>query len=160
MIPYSHLSLHAEGNYFTRYHEHPDETMVTAKAGSAVFINHRVFHGNYPNRSDKDREMVAYAYRPGWCGPATEHPGWDADKVAALPDHVKGPVQGPEHPLRRLLPRQQASRHGPRRPRHQPRPLGARLASVFRRPAGRPRRDSEYSRCHVGIRCVNAVAPV
>ena len=89
VIPSSHLSLHAEGNYFTRYHEHPDETMVTAKAGSAVFINHRVFHGNYPNRSDKDREMVAYAYRPGWCGPPTEMPQWDPDKVAALPAHVR-----------------------------------------------------------------------
>ena len=89
VIPSSHLSLHAEGNYFTRYQEHPDETMVTAKAGSAVFINHRVFHGNYPNRSDRDREMVAYAYRPGWCGPPTEMPQWDADKVAALPAHVR-----------------------------------------------------------------------
>ena len=63
--------------------------MVTARAGSAVFINHRVFHGNYPNRSDKDREMVAYAYRPGWCGPPTEMPRWDPDKVAALPAHVR-----------------------------------------------------------------------
>jgi hypothetical protein len=63
--------------------------MVTGKAGSAVFINHRVFHGNYPNRSDKNREMVAYAYRPGWCGPGEEKPSWDPEELARLPAHVR-----------------------------------------------------------------------
>ncbi len=95
VIPYSHLSLHGEGNYWTRCQEHPDEVMVTAKAGSAVFINHRVFQGNYPNKSDKDREMVAYAYRPGWCGPPSDVPPWDLDKVAALPPHVRELFQDP-----------------------------------------------------------------
>ena len=81
VVPYSHLSLHAEGNPFKRYQEHPDEVMVMAKAGSAVLINHRVFHSNYPNKRDKDREMVAYTYCPGWCGPgdpvpASERRSW------------------------------------------------------------------------------------
>ena len=43
--------------------------MVPAKAGSAVLINHKVFHGNYPNVGDYPREMLAIAYRPGWAGP-------------------------------------------------------------------------------------------
>ena len=89
VVPYSHLSLHAEGNPFKRYLEHPDEVMVMAKAGSAMLINHKVFHSNYPNKSDQEREMVAYAYRPGWCGPGDEVPAWDPDKLATLPPHVR-----------------------------------------------------------------------
>ena len=89
VIPHSHLSLHAEANPYKRYQQHPDEVMVMAKAGSAILINHRVFHSNYPNRSDQDREMVAYAFRPGWCGPGKEEPPWDPAKLAALPPHVR-----------------------------------------------------------------------
>ena len=49
VIPRSHLSLHADANPYKRYERHPEEVMVTAKAGSALLLNHRVFHGNFPN---------------------------------------------------------------------------------------------------------------
>lgn len=88
VIPYSHLSLHAEGSPYKRYLHHPDQLMVLAKAGSAILINHRVFHSNFPNSSNEDREMVAYAYRPGWCGPGEERPPWDQNKLEALPPEV------------------------------------------------------------------------
>lgn len=84
VVPRSHLSLHSDGNPYTRYAEHPDEIMVTAKAGSAVLINHRVFHGNYPNTGDYAREMLAIAYRPTWAGPITEVETWPSEDVAKL----------------------------------------------------------------------------
>ena len=54
VIPHSHLSLHADGNPYRRYASHPEEVMVTCKAGSAAVINQCVFHANYPNRSRED----------------------------------------------------------------------------------------------------------
>ena len=81
VLPRSNLSMHSGGNPFKRYLEHPDEVMVTAKAGSAVLINIKVFHGNYPNKSDPVREMIAYMYRPGWCGPGKHMEPWDPDKL-------------------------------------------------------------------------------
>ena len=65
-VPHSHLSMHADGNPYLRYQSHPEEVMVPVKAGSAVLINHRVFHGNFPNTGTRPREMLAIAYRPGW----------------------------------------------------------------------------------------------
>ena len=62
VIPRSNLSMHAEGNSWKRYLEHPDEVMVNVKAGSAALINIKVFHGNYPNTGDDVREMIAYMY--------------------------------------------------------------------------------------------------
>ena len=88
VIPRSHLSMHSDGNPFKRYLEHPDEVMVNAKAGSAVLINFKVFHANYPNKSSQAREMIAYMYRPAWCGPGTHTDPWDPDKLAKLPPHV------------------------------------------------------------------------
>ena len=38
--------------------------------------------------SNEDREMIAYAYRPGWCGPGEERPPWDQNKLEALPPEV------------------------------------------------------------------------
>ena len=49
--------------------------MVTCRAGSAVIINQKVFHANYPNYSDSDRRMLAIAYRPAWAGPIAEVTG-------------------------------------------------------------------------------------
>ena len=49
VFPRSHLSLHADGNPYTRYETHPDLVMVTATAGSALLLHPRVFHGTYPN---------------------------------------------------------------------------------------------------------------
>jgi hypothetical protein len=63
--------------------------MVTAKAGSAVFLNYKVFHGNFPNRGERPREMLALAYRPAWAGPLAEVEDWDRAEVAKLPPGVR-----------------------------------------------------------------------
>jgi ectoine hydroxylase-related dioxygenase (phytanoyl-CoA dioxygenase family) len=89
VIPHSHLSFHSDANPYRRYLSHPEEMMVTCKAGSAAIINQAIFHANYPNRSQEDRRMLAIAYRPAWAGPISEVPEWDADKVAKLPPPVR-----------------------------------------------------------------------
>ncbi len=89
VVPYSHLSLHADGNPYTRYESHPEEVMVPAQAGSAVLINHKVFHGNFPNTGDRPRELLAIAYRPTWAGPVKDVEPWDPDDVATLPATVQ-----------------------------------------------------------------------
>jgi hypothetical protein len=89
VVPHSHLCMHPDANPYLRYHSHPEEVMVTAKAGSAVLINHRVFHGNLPNRGTRARELLAIGYRPGWAGPIQEVEPWDADEVAQLPADVR-----------------------------------------------------------------------
>ncbi len=89
VIPRSHLSFHTDANPYRRFGDHPEALMVTAKAGAACFINHRVFHGNFPNVGDRPRAMLAIAYRPGWAGPLREVEPWDPEKLAALPDAVK-----------------------------------------------------------------------
>jgi hypothetical protein len=89
VVPRSHLSMHADGNPYLRFESHPEEVMVPVKAGGAVLINHRVFHGNYPNTGDRAREMLAIAYRPGWAGPQEPVPAWDAAEVARLPSAVR-----------------------------------------------------------------------
>lgn len=89
VIPHSHLSLHADANPYKRYLSHPEEVMVTCRAGSAAIINQAVFHANYPNRSDSDRRMLAIGYRPAWAGPIAEVPEWPAEKVAGLPPSVR-----------------------------------------------------------------------
>jgi len=85
VVPRSHLSMHADANPYLRYEAHPEEVMVTAKAGSAVLINHRVFHGNFPNVGESPREMLAIAYRPAWAGPVAEVEPWDAIELDGLP---------------------------------------------------------------------------
>ena len=89
VIPRSHLSMHSDANPYHRYEGHPEEVMVTAKAGSAVLINYKVFHGNYPNRGGRAREMLALAYRPAWAGPLADVEDWDRDEVAKLPPAVR-----------------------------------------------------------------------
>ena len=89
VIPKSHLSLHRDGNPYNRYLAHDGERMVNCPAGSAVLINQKVFHGNYPNHSDSQRRLLAYAYRPTWAGPIGEIEEWDSDKVAAMPPEVQ-----------------------------------------------------------------------
>ena len=89
VVPHSHLSMHADGNPYQRFENHPEEVMVPTVAGSAVLINHKVFHGNYPNVGDRAREMLAIAYRPAWAGPVEEVDEWDAEEVARLPEAVK-----------------------------------------------------------------------
>ncbi|QDT87185.1 phytanoyl-CoA dioxygenase family protein [Gimesia chilikensis] len=89
VIPGSHLSLHADGNPYRRYLSHEDEVLVTCRAGSAVIINQKVFHANYPNFSDTDRHMLAIAYRPAWAGPIGEVPDYDPEQVQTLPEDVR-----------------------------------------------------------------------
>ena len=89
VIPHSHLSLHTDANPYRRFLRHPEEVMVTCRAGSAAIINQAVFHANYPNVSQEDRRLLAIAYRPAWAGPIAEIPEWPAEKVAGLPDHVR-----------------------------------------------------------------------
>ena len=89
VIPRSHLSLHSDANPYNRYLSHDDELMVTCRAGSAVIINQQVFHGNFPNYSDRIRRMLAIAYRPVWAGPIDDVPERDPDKVAGLSPVVR-----------------------------------------------------------------------
>jgi hypothetical protein len=89
VVPRSHLCMHAEANPYLRYESHPEEVMVTARAGSAVLINHRVFHGNYPNTGDRARELLAVAYRPAWAGPVAAVDEWKEEDLATLPDAVR-----------------------------------------------------------------------
>lgn len=89
VVPRSHLSMHAEANPYLRYESHQAEVAVTVKAGSAVLINHRVFHGNFPNTGDHAREMLAIAYRPAWAGPVSSVDEWPFDRLAELPGSVR-----------------------------------------------------------------------
>jgi hypothetical protein len=89
VVPHSHLSMHADANPYKRYEAHPEEVMVPVKAGSAVLINHRVFHGNFPNTGSRAREMLAIAYRPGWAGPVAEVAPWDSADLERLPSSVR-----------------------------------------------------------------------
>jgi len=89
VVPRSHLSMHADANPYKRYESHPEEVMVPVQAGSAVLINHRVFHGNFPNTGSYAREMLAIAYRPGWAGPVAEASAWDPKELAKLPNSVR-----------------------------------------------------------------------
>jgi ectoine hydroxylase-related dioxygenase (phytanoyl-CoA dioxygenase family) len=89
VVPRSQLCMHADANPYLRYEEHPEEVMVPVKAGGAVMINHRVFHGNFPNTGTRPREMLAIAYRPAWAGPIAEVPKWDEAEVAKLPPHIQ-----------------------------------------------------------------------
>lgn len=89
VIPRSHLSLHADANPYKRYLSHPEEVMVTCRAGSAAILNQCVFHANFPNASQEDRGLLAIAYRPAWAGPIADVPDWPPEKVARLPAHVR-----------------------------------------------------------------------
>ncbi|HAA75921.1 TPA: hypothetical protein DCE37_12465 [Candidatus Latescibacteria bacterium] len=89
VVPRSHLSMHADANPYQRFKSHPEEVTVPATAGSAVFLNHRVFHGNQPNTGDHAREMLAIAYRPKWAGPVSDVDEWTDDQLASLPDQVR-----------------------------------------------------------------------
>ena len=89
VVPRSHLSLHAEGNPYKRYERHPEEVIVTLKAGSAVLINYKVFHGNFPNTGNRSRRLMAIAYRPAWAGPTGEVETWNPEEVAKLPPAIQ-----------------------------------------------------------------------
>ena len=90
VVPRSHLSLHADANPYKRYTGHPEEVMVPAPAGSALLLNHKVFHGNFPNVGSYARRMLAIAYRPAWAGPIVpEVKPWAEEQLATLPANVR-----------------------------------------------------------------------
>ena len=95
VVPRSHLSLHSDANPYQRYLSHDEEVMVTCPAGSAIVINQRVFHGNYPNFSATPRRLLAIGYRPAWAGPISEVPEHDAQRVARLPANVRPLFRSP-----------------------------------------------------------------
>ncbi|NKB69891.1 MAG: hypothetical protein GKR89_22695 [Candidatus Latescibacteria bacterium] len=113
VVPRSHLSMHRHGNPYNRFLSHPEEVMVTCKAGSAVVINQKVFHGNFPNHSDRSRRMLAIAYRPAWAGPIGPVEDRDPAQVAKLPAHIQ--------PFFRSLNTQEIDFDVPNRPDHMPR---------------------------------------
>ena len=90
VLPRSHISLHADANPYQRYSGHSEEVMVTAQAGSALLLNHKVFHGNFPNIGNYPRRMLAIAYRPAWAGPIVpEVMPWDENQLDGLPANVR-----------------------------------------------------------------------
>ena len=89
VVPRSHLSFHNDANPYLRYREHPEQVMVTCRAGSAVLINQNVFHGNYPNQGDLPRHMLGIAYRPEWSGPCGDVASWDSKHLAEVPQAVR-----------------------------------------------------------------------
>ena len=89
VVPRSHLSMHDDANPYRRFTSHPEEMVVTAKAGSAILINHRVLHGNCPNSVERAREMLAIAYRPAWAGPQSDVEAWNPEQLARLPEKVQ-----------------------------------------------------------------------
>ena len=89
VIPRSHLSMHRDASPYGRLLSHPDELMVTCKAGSAAIINQKIFHGNFPNHSDRPRRMLAIAYRPAWAGPIDDVEDRDPEIIARLPEKIQ-----------------------------------------------------------------------
>ena len=89
VVPRSHLSMHADANPYARYTAHQEQAVVTCKAGSALLLNHRAFHGTLPNTGSRERAMLAIAYRPAWAGPIQSVPAWDEGKLAHLPADVR-----------------------------------------------------------------------
>ncbi len=89
VIPRSHLCMHDDANAYKRYESHPEQVIVPCKAGSAVFLNHRTFHGTLPNVGDWTRSVLAIAYRPGWAGPIDKVDEWDSTDLEKLPAHIR-----------------------------------------------------------------------
>lgn len=89
IIPRTHLSFHNQANPYLRYKEHPEQVMVTCKAGTAIIFNMYCFHGNFPNVGDRPREALLISYRPSWAGPINTIPSRDPEKVATMPSEVQ-----------------------------------------------------------------------
>ena len=89
VIPRSHLSYHNEANPYLRYETHPEEVMVTCRAGSILLIDNCVFHGNFANTGTYARDALQLSYRPSWAGPMDDVEPWDPEEVAKLPPVVQ-----------------------------------------------------------------------
>ena len=88
-IPKSHLSIHADANPYKRYESHPEQVVVPCKAGSALFLNHKVFHGTLPNTGNRSRSVLAIAYRPAWAGPIRDVEPRNQEDLSRLPEVVQ-----------------------------------------------------------------------
>ncbi len=88
VVPFSHLSLHADAMPYGRFRSDSDEEIVTCGAGDAVVINQRLFHGVGANRSDASRALIAVSYRPTWARPTTPLPEPDSEQLQRLPGDV------------------------------------------------------------------------
>ena len=88
VIPRSHLCIHADANPYKRYESHPEQVIVPCTAGSALFLNHKVFHGTLPNVGNRPRAMLSVAYRPAWAGPIADVDPRDKDELAQIPESV------------------------------------------------------------------------
>lgn len=88
VIPRSHLCIHADANPYKRYESHPEQVIVPCTAGSALFLNHKVFHGTLPNTGNRSRSVLAVAYRPAWAGPIQDVPQRNQEELSALPSSV------------------------------------------------------------------------
>ena len=89
VIPRSHVCMHADAHPYKRYTTHPEQVVVPCRAGSALFLNHRTFHGTLPNTGTRPRRMIAIAYRPAWAGPIAEVPMVTDEDLAKLPASVR-----------------------------------------------------------------------
>jgi Phytanoyl-CoA dioxygenase (PhyH) len=88
VVPFSHLSLHADAMPYGRFRSDVDEEVVTCGAGDAIAINQRLFHGVGANRSDASRALIAVSYRPAWARPTTPLPEPDSGQLEGLPGDV------------------------------------------------------------------------
>lgn len=89
VVPRSHLCMHADAHPYKRYERHPEEVVVPCTAGSALFLNHRTFHGTLPNKGNRSRAMLAVAYRPAWAGPIVDVEPRDPSDLERMPDSVR-----------------------------------------------------------------------
>ena len=127
VVPRSHLSFHNEANPYLRYEKHPEEVMVTCKAGSAALFNNYIFHGNYPNVGTYAREALQLSYRPTWAGPAGDVEPWNPDEVAQTPSGRTQLHERSQRPHLDLRGWQQTAQYARRSSWHEPQPVGARL---------------------------------
>lgn len=51
IVPRSHISLHADANPYQRYESHPEQVIITLKAGSMILFHESAFHGTYASRT-------------------------------------------------------------------------------------------------------------
>lgn len=99
VVPFSHLSLHADAMPYGRFRSHPCEKAVTCSAGDAVIINQRLFHGVGANLSEASRALVAVTYRPAWARPTEPLPEPLPDSLARIPEDVRRLVERPNRGL-------------------------------------------------------------
>ena len=89
VVPFSHLSLHADAMPYGRFRSDADEQIVTCEAGDAVAINQRLFHAAGANESDASRALVAVSYRPAWARPVVPLPEPDPAQLQRLPEDIR-----------------------------------------------------------------------